>query len=59
MVLIFAIIANGHMMSKFGYYLPWYLLGSIFELVAAALMCKLRCLIIAILYPNADPLRHC
>ncbi|KAA8649621.1 uncharacterized protein ATNIH1004_002292 [Aspergillus tanneri] len=38
MVLIFAIIANGHMMSKFGYYLPWYLLGSIFELVAAALM---------------------
>ncbi|QKX59533.1 uncharacterized protein TRUGW13939_06667 [Talaromyces rugulosus] len=38
MVLIFVIIANGHMMSKFGYYLPWYLLGSIFELVAAALM---------------------
>ncbi|KAL4977126.1 major facilitator superfamily domain-containing protein [Aspergillus desertorum] len=38
MVLIFTIIANGHMVSRFGYYLPWYLLGSIFELVAAALM---------------------
>ncbi|KAL4921166.1 putative MFS drug efflux transporter [Aspergillus aurantiobrunneus] len=38
MVLIFIIIANGHMMSRFGYYYPWYLLGSIFELIAAALM---------------------
>ncbi|KAL6229583.1 hypothetical protein BDW75DRAFT_249483 [Aspergillus navahoensis] len=38
MVLIFAIILNGHMMSKFGYYLPWYLFGSICELIAASLM---------------------
>ncbi|KAI2712159.1 hypothetical protein CBS147332_5795 [Penicillium roqueforti] len=38
MVLIFIIIANGHLMSRFGYYLPWYLFGSACELVAAALM---------------------
>ncbi|KAF7183027.1 hypothetical protein CNMCM7691_002862 [Aspergillus felis] len=38
MVLIFTIILNGHMMSKFGYYLPWYLFGSICELIAASLM---------------------
>ena len=40
MVLIFAIIFNGHMMQRFGYYMPWYLFGSAFELVAAVLMCK-------------------
>lgn len=40
MVLIFAIISNGHMMQRFGYYMPWYLFGSAFELVAAVLMCK-------------------
>ncbi|RAO67601.1 uncharacterized protein BHQ10_003613 [Talaromyces amestolkiae] len=38
LVLIFIIIANGHMMSRFGYYSPWYLLGSACELVAAVLM---------------------
>ncbi|EAW13722.1 putative MFS drug efflux transporter [Aspergillus clavatus NRRL 1] len=38
LVLIFTIILNGHMMSKLGYYMPWYLLGSAFELIAAALM---------------------
>ena len=42
MVLIFIIIANGHMMSKFGYYVPWYLFGSACELVAAVLMCKVH-----------------
>lgn len=40
LVLIFVIILNGHMMTKLGYYLPWYLLGGAFELVGAALMCK-------------------
>ncbi|PYH91185.1 putative MFS drug efflux transporter [Aspergillus ellipticus CBS 707.79] len=38
LVLIFTIILNGHMMTKFGYYLPWYVFGSALELVAAALM---------------------
>jgi hypothetical protein len=40
MVLIFIIIANGHMMTRFGYYFPWYLFGSACELVAAVLMCE-------------------
>ncbi|KAH8797768.1 MFS drug efflux transporter [Xylogone sp. PMI_703] len=38
LVLIFTIILNGHMMTKLGYYFPWYLLGGCFELIAAALM---------------------
>ncbi|KAI1405015.1 putative MFS drug efflux transporter [Hypoxylon fuscum] len=38
LVLIFAIILNGHMMTVFGWYLPWYFFGSAFELIAAALM---------------------
>ncbi|KAL7629880.1 hypothetical protein AAE478_001403 [Parahypoxylon ruwenzoriense] len=38
LVLIFAIILNGHMMTVFGWYLPWYFFGSAFELVAASLM---------------------
>lgn len=42
LVLIFTIIANGHMMSKFGYYIPWYFFGAAFELIAAVLMCMLR-----------------
>ncbi|KAM5471061.1 hypothetical protein MferCBS49748_002252 [Microsporum ferrugineum] len=44
LILIFTIILNGHMMSKFGYYLPWYLVGAAFELIAATLMCKDPCL---------------
>jgi hypothetical protein len=36
--LIFVIVLNGHLMSRFGYYMPWYLLGGICELMAAALM---------------------
>lgn len=40
MVLIFIIIANGHMMTKFGYYFPWYLFGSACELIAAVLLCE-------------------
>ncbi|KAL3421549.1 MFS drug efflux pump [Phlyctema vagabunda] len=38
LVLIFVIILNGHLMTKLGYYLPWYVLGGAFELVAGALM---------------------
>ncbi|EEQ35107.1 hypothetical protein McanMca71_001705 [Microsporum canis] len=44
LILIFTIILNGHMMSKFGYYFPWYLVGAAFELIAATLMCKDPCL---------------
>ncbi|PWY66752.1 hypothetical protein BO70DRAFT_419069 [Aspergillus heteromorphus CBS 117.55] len=40
LVLIFIIIMNGHMMTKFGYYLPWYVFGCTLELIAAALVCK-------------------
>lgn len=29
------------MMSKFGYYIPWYFFGAAFELIAAVLMCML------------------
>jgi hypothetical protein len=27
------------MMSRFGYYIPWYFFGALFELIAAVLMC--------------------
>ncbi|KAJ6109918.1 Major facilitator superfamily domain general substrate transporter [Penicillium sp. IBT 16267x] len=42
LVLIFTIIANGHMMSKFGYYIPWYFFGAAFELIAAVLMYRVK-----------------
>lgn len=29
------------MMSKFGYYIPWYFFGAAFEIIAAVLMCML------------------
>ena len=34
------ILANGALMSKFGYYKPWYLVGSALGLVGSALLCK-------------------
>jgi hypothetical protein len=40
MVLIFVIILNGAVMTKLGYYYPWYFLGGAFELAAGVLMCK-------------------
>jgi hypothetical protein len=30
--------ANGGLMSKFGYYMPWYLAGGIFTTIGGALM---------------------
>ncbi|KAJ5456704.1 Major facilitator superfamily domaingeneral substrate transporter [Penicillium desertorum] len=42
LVLIFTIIANGHMMSRFGYYIPWYFFGALFELIAAVLMYRVK-----------------
>jgi MFS family permease len=40
-LLITAIQSSGVMMSRVGYYKPWYLLGSIIALVPAVLMCTL------------------
>ena len=39
MVAAFALI-NGAVMSKTGYYMPWYLLGGGFVLIGSALMCN-------------------
>ncbi|KAI5805836.1 MFS drug efflux transporter [Geopyxis carbonaria] len=38
LILIFVIVLNGHMMSRFGYYSPWYLVGGILELIGSVLM---------------------
>ncbi|KAL4940984.1 hypothetical protein BDV06DRAFT_230037 [Aspergillus oleicola] len=37
-----AIILNGALMSKFGYYMPWYLLGGILSLVGSILMYTIK-----------------
>lgn len=34
------ILANGFLMSKLGYYQPWYVVGSALALVAGVLLCK-------------------
>ena len=36
--LIFAVILNGALMSKYGYYMPWYLSGGCIALIGSALM---------------------
>lgn len=38
MLMIFAVIANGAFLSKFGYYMPWYLAGGILVVIGGALM---------------------
>lgn len=38
-VLVVAIFVNGLLMAKFGYYMPWYLVGSLITVVGGALMC--------------------
>ena len=35
-----AIMANGYLMSKLGYYQPWYLIGSALALAGNVLLCK-------------------
>ena len=40
-MLSFTILLNGFMMSKLGYYQPWYVCGSILAIVASVLLCKL------------------
>lgn len=37
-VMVVAILANGALMSKFGYYMPWYLAGGLFTVAGSALM---------------------
>ena len=36
--LIFFVILNGALMSKYGYYMPWYLVGGCIALIGSALM---------------------
>ena len=36
--LVFVVVLNGVLLSKFGYYMPWYLVGGVFGLIGAALM---------------------
>lgn len=42
------IIANGYLMSKLGYYQPWYLIGGALALAGNAALCK--CKILRIIY---------
>ena len=37
-LMVFATILNGALMSKFGYYMPWYLAGGVIALIGSALM---------------------
>lgn len=41
-ILSATIIANGYLMSKLGYYQPWYLGGAILLLIGNVLMCESR-----------------
>lgn len=43
-VLSATIMANGYLMSKLGYYQPWYLVGAALALAGNVLLCKLQCL---------------
>lgn len=43
-VLSGAILANGFLMSKLGYYQPWYVGGSVLALVGGVLLCKFMAL---------------
>lgn len=38
LLLVFAVMFNGAMMGKLGYYMPWYLLGGVLSLVGGALL---------------------
>jgi MFS family permease len=38
-VLSAAILANGHLMSRFSYFQPWYIFGSILTLIGGVLLC--------------------
>jgi hypothetical protein len=36
--MIFAVIGNGAILSAYGYYMPWYMLGGLLCLACGALM---------------------
>ncbi|ORY16988.1 major facilitator superfamily [Clohesyomyces aquaticus] len=38
LVLVFAVMLNGTLMAKVGYYMPWYLVGSMLALVGSVLL---------------------
>ncbi|KAI9650914.1 hypothetical protein NHQ30_000949 [Ciborinia camelliae] len=38
LLLIFAVIANGAILSAYGYYMPWYTIGGMFVLIGGSLM---------------------
>jgi MFS family permease len=37
-VMVLTILANGALMARFGYYMPWYLVGGLFTVAGSALM---------------------
>jgi hypothetical protein len=37
-LMVFVVFVNGAILSKYGYYMPWYLAGGIFVLIGGALM---------------------
>lgn len=39
-VLSAAILANGHLMSRFNYFQPWYIFGSVLALIGGVALCK-------------------
>ncbi|KAF5855889.1 hypothetical protein ETB97_008281 [Aspergillus alliaceus] len=41
-LLIFGMLSNGYLMSKFGWYKPWYVCGAAISLVGAVLMSRLK-----------------
>lgn len=41
-VLSAAILANGHLMSRFSYFQPWYIFGSAVTLIGGVLLCMTR-----------------
>jgi MFS family permease len=49
-VMIFCAMLNGALMPKFGYYVPWYFIGSIFVLIGGSLMYSL----VSVSTPNSQ-----
>lgn len=39
-VLSASILANGHLMSRFSYFQPWYIFGSVLTLIGGVLLCE-------------------
>lgn len=44
-LLVFTSISNGVLMPRFGYYMPWYVGGSMMMTIGAALMGRLSSLL--------------